>query len=60
MDVCHVCLQDFQLGPVPDFLRKKFGDTAKIVTLDCEHPSFATVDYDCEHCGMSLLAPEDD
>jgi hypothetical protein len=58
MDVCHVCIKEFELGPVPDFLRAKFGANARIATLDCEHPSYDKVDYDCEHCGMSLL-PED-
>lgn len=60
MDVCFSCIKEFPLGPVPYLLRKKYGDKAKIVTIDCEHPPYNQVDYDCDHCGMSLLSPEDD
>lgn len=59
LDVCKVCVKDFKLGPVPEWLQAIYGAGAKLVTLDCAHPPYGECDYDCGVCGMSLL-PEDD
>lgn len=61
IDVCAECAKAFKLNhSVPDYLIDRFGFDAVAVTLDCEHPPYGTVDYDCDCCGMSILPPEDD
>jgi hypothetical protein len=61
VDVCAECAKQFKLDhSVPEYLMPYLGFDAVVVTTDCEHPPYGTVDYDCDCCGMSLLPPEDD
>lgn len=58
MDICHLCIKNFPLGPVPDFLHKRFGKKAKIIKINCEHPAYEEMNYDCVHCWTILTSKD--